>query len=176
MRHLLLLRHAKAERLQPGARDLDRILAARGRADAKTLGGYLARHRPIPDCAVVSPSARTRETWALVAAAFAKAPPPVQFEERLYDASPRAILDVVKQTADDIGTLLVIGHNPGLQELATMLTASGDVEARERLGREFPTSALAMISLAAASWSGVHARGGRLEHFVTPEWLETAGD
>src|SRR4051794_26331901 len=87
MRHLLLLRHAKAERLQPGGRDLDRILAARGRSDAKTLGIYLARHRPIPDCAVVSPSARTRETWALVAGAFAKAPP-AQFEERLYDASP----------------------------------------------------------------------------------------
>jgi len=175
MRRLLLLRHAKAERLTAGGRDVDRVLAGRGRSDAKTLGAYLARHRPIPDCAVVSPSARTRETWALVAAAFAKTPA-VRFEERLYDASPRAILDVVKQTADDIGTLLVIGHNSGLQELATMLTASGDVEARERLGREFPTSALATISLAAASWSGVHARGGRLEHFVTPEWLETAGD
>jgi phosphohistidine phosphatase len=175
MRHLLLLRHAKAERLQPGGRDLDRVLAARGRADAKTLGTYLARHRPIPDRAVVSPSARTRETWALVAAAFAK-PPAARFEERLYDASAQAVLEAVKQTDDDIGTLLVIGHNPGLQELAAMLTASGDVEARERLGREFPTSALATIGFAAASWSGVHARGGRLEHFVTPEWLETAGD
>jgi phosphohistidine phosphatase len=175
MRRLLLLRHAKAERLPPGGRDLDRVLAERGRADGKTLGGYLARHRPIPDRAVVSTSARTRETWALIAAAFAKAPP-VHLEERLYDASPLAILEVVKQTADDIGTLLVIGHNPGLQELAAMLTASGNIEARERLGREFPTSALATIAFAAANWSDVHVRGGRLEHFVTPEWLETAGD
>jgi phosphohistidine phosphatase len=71
---------------------------------------------------------------------------------------------------------MVIGHNPGLQELAAMLVASGDLEARERLGRAFPTSALAVISFAAEDWNGVHPRGGRLEHFVTPGWLAAATD
>jgi phosphohistidine phosphatase len=175
MRRLLLLRHAKAERLQPGGRDHDRVLSERGRADAKKLGLYLARHAFVPDQAVVSAAARTRETWTLLAAAFAKSPP-VSFEDRIYEATPQNILQVVKDTGPQIGTLLVVGHNPGLQELAAMLIASGDIDARERLGEDFPTSALAAISFAAEDWSGVHSRGGRLEHFVTPDWLATATD
>jgi phosphohistidine phosphatase len=175
MRRLLLLRHAKAERSQPGGRDHDRMLTERGRTDAKMLGAYLARHAFIPDRAVVSAAARTRETWTLVAAAMGKAPP-VSFEERLYDASPETILKAIKETGPDTGTLLVTGHNPGLQELAATLVASGDIEARERLAREFPTSALVVISFAVENWNGVHPRGGRLEHFVTPGWLAAATD
>ena len=175
MRRLLLLRHAKAERLQPGGRDHDRVLAARGRTDTKTLGAYLARHAFVPDRALVSTAVRTRETWTLLAAAMGKTPP-VSFEERIYDASPETILQAVKETAPDTGTLMLIGHNPGLQELAATLVASGDIEARERLGREFPTSALVVISFAAENWTGVHPRGGRLEHFVTPAWLAAATD
>lgn len=175
MRRLLLLRHAKAERLQPGGRDHDRVLTARGRADAKRLGAYLARHAFVPDRAVVSTSARTHETWALLAAAFGKTPP-ASFEDRIYDASPQTILQGIKETEPETDTLLVIGHNPGLQELANMLIASGDIDARERLGEEFPTSALAAISFAPADWRGLHPQRGRLEHFVTPQWLETATD
>src|SRR3954463_6361634 len=149
MRRLLLLRHAKAERSQPGGRDHDRVLAARGRADAKTLGAYLARHAFIPDRAVVSTSARTRETWTLLAAAMGKSPP-VSFDERIYDATPEAILGAIRETGPNAGTLLVVGHNPGLQELAAMLVASGDIEARERLRRKVSNSALV----------GVHFPGG----------------
>src|SRR3954471_3412609 len=111
MRRLLLLRHAKAERLQTGGRDQDRVLAQRGRADAKTLGAYLARHAFVPDRAVVSTSARTRETWTLVAAAMGKSPP-ASFDERIYDATPDAILGTIRETGADAGTLLVVGHNP----------------------------------------------------------------
>jgi phosphohistidine phosphatase len=175
MRRLLLLRHAKAERLQGGGRDQDRVLAQRGRADAKTLGAYLARHAFIPERALVSTAVRTRETWTLLTAAMGKTPP-VSFEERLYDASPDAILQTIKETGPDTGTLMLIGHNPGLQELAATLVASGDIEARERLGREFPTSALVVIGFAVERWNAVHPRGGRLEHFVTPEWLAAATD
>src|SRR6185369_14868579 len=175
MRRLLLLRHAKAERLQPGGRDQDRVLAARGRADAKTLGAYLARHAFVPDRAVVSTAARTRETWTLLTAAMGQTPP-VSFDERIYDAAPEAILGAIKETGRDTGTLMVIGHNPGLQELAAMLVASGDIEARERLGREFPTSALVVINFAVETWNGVHPRGGRLEHFITPKWLAAGTD
>jgi phosphohistidine phosphatase len=175
MRRLLLLRHAKAERLHPGGQDHDRILTERGRADAKKLGAFLARHAFVPDRALVSTAARTRETWTLIASAFAKAPP-VSLEDGVYNASPPAILQAIKSTGAEIGTLLVIGHNPGIQELAAMLIASGDIDARERLGEEFPTSALAAISFAAEEWDGVHGHGGRLEHFVTPKWLAKATD
>jgi len=175
MRCLLLMRHAKAERLEAGRSDFDRVLAPRGRTDAKTIGGYLVRHRSIPDRVVVSPAARTRETWTRAAGTFGQVPA-VTFEDRLYNASAAAILDVIRQTTNSVGTLLVIGHNPGLQELGAMLIATGDVDARERLGREFPTSALATISFAVENWSSVHARGGRLEHFITPKWLKAARD
>ena len=173
MRRLLLLRHAKAERAQPGERDQDRVLAVRGRADAKKLGAYLVRHAFVPDRAVVSTAARTRETWTQVAQAFA-APPPVDFDERIYDAAPQAILETIKETDPQTGTLIMIGHNPGIQELASMLVATGEIDARERLGEGFPTSALALITFALADWSNLRARAGRLEHFITPQWLETA--
>lgn len=175
MRRLLLLRHSKAERSQPGGRDRDRVLAERGRSDANALGAYLARHGCVPDRALVSTSTRTRQTWALLAAALGRAPP-TAFHDRLYEASPLAILQVVKETAPEAVTLLVIGHNPAMAELASMLVASGDVETRERLGRGFPTSALAIIGFAAENWAGVHAQGGRLEHFVTPRSLSQAAD
>jgi len=175
MRRLLLLRHAKAERSQPGGGDRDRVLTERGRADAKKLGAYLARHAFTPNRALVSSAARTRETWTLLAAAFDKTPP-ANFEEWLYNASPQVILQAIKATGPGAGTLLVVGHNPSLQELAAMLVASGDIDARERLGEEFPPTALAAISFVAEDWGGIHAHGGRLEHFVTPDWLATATD
>lgn len=175
MRRLLLLRHAKAERLQSGGRDHDRILAKRGREDAAAVGAYLVRHKLIPDQALVSTSARTRETWTLVAKAFAKAPP-AEFEGSIYEASPEAILKAIRTTESAAKTLVVVGHNPGMQQLATMLIASGDIEARQRLLEEFPTAAIAMISFAVQDWESLHANGGRLEHFVTPQTLEAATD
>jgi phosphohistidine phosphatase len=175
MRRLLLLRHAKAERAHPGVQDHDRVLAERGRADAAKLGTYLARHAFTPDRVLVSTASRTRETWALMATAFAKAPPST-FEERIYNASRQTILKAIHETEPKSRTLLVVGHNPGLHELASHLVASGDVDARRRLGEEFPTAALAAINFAIDDWRSVHARSGRLEHFVTPHWLESATD
>lgn len=175
MRRLLLLRHAKAERAQPDSKDHERKLTDRGRADAARIGTYLLRHELAPDQILVSTSARTRETWAQVSKAIGKAPR-AQFEERIYDASPQAILSVVHDASAKAGTVLLIGHNPGLQELAASLIASGDVEARRRLKEEFPTSAVAVISFAVDDWRSVHPRGGRLEHFVSPKWLEAETD
>jgi phosphohistidine phosphatase len=175
MRRLLLLRHAKAERLPGGGPDRDRVLTARGRDDAKTIGAYLVRHRAVPDRALVSPAARTRETWELLSQAFRTAPP-ADFEDCLYDASPETLLGAIRDTRAGAATLLVVAHNPGMQELASLLVATGDIDARERLGRGFPTAALATITFAAEAWSDVHTNGGRLEHFVTPKSLAAATD
>lgn len=175
MRRLLLLRHAKAERAQPGGNDLERSLTDRGRSDATRLGAYLARHGLTPDRVLVSTSARTRETWRGVAKAFGKAPP-ARFDARIYESSPQIILKVIQEAGADAATLLAIGHNPSLHDLATLLIASGDLEARQRLQEEFPTSALAVMSFAVEDWQNVHPQGGRLEHFVAPKWLETATD
>jgi phosphohistidine phosphatase len=175
MRRLLLLRHAKAERSQPGGRDRDRVLEERGRLDARKIGDYLARHGFIPDRALVSPAARTRETWTLVAEAFERTPA-VSYDERIYEGPAQAILKAIQDSAGEARTLLVIGHNPSLHELATLLIAAGDVEARQRLKEHFPTTALAVIGLAADDWRALHPHAGRLEHFVTPKSLETATD
>src|SRR5258705_2163827 len=140
MRRLLLLRHAKAERLQSGRRDPDRILAKRGREAAIAAGSYLVRHKLVPDRALVSTSARTRETWALIAAALTKQPR-AEFEDSIYEASPDAMLKAIKATQPAARTLIVVGHNPGMQQLAGMLIASGDIEARQRLLEELPTAA-----------------------------------
>ena len=175
MRRLLLLRHAKAERLQPNERDHDRRLAPRGRDDAPKIGTYLARHKMVPDRVVVSTSARTRETWQLAAAAMAGKPSAV-FDERIYEATPQTLLQVIKETGPKVRSLLMIGHNPGLHELATLLIATGDIDTRQRLNEALPTSGLAVIDFALDSWSKLHPYAGRLERFIDPRSIAAAAD
>jgi phosphohistidine phosphatase len=175
MRRLLLLRHAKSSWSEPGASDLDRPLNRRGQETAPRIGAYLARHRLIPDRVLCSTARRARETWELVAAEAPAAPPPT-FTERLYDASSRALIDVLRHADPAAKSLLVVGHNPGLQEVATALIASGDLEDRERLREKLPTGALVVIDFAIDDWSKLHPRSGRLERFVVPRMLEAATD
>src|SRR5271155_2479679 len=91
MRRLMLLRHAKTERAQPGERDRDRKLTKRGRSDAALVGTYMARHGLVPDLALVSPATRARETWALLSGSFAKTPAAAN-EERIYNADPQKLM------------------------------------------------------------------------------------
>ena len=170
---LMLLRHAKSEKAEPGLRDHERRLNDRGERDAETIGAYLARHGLLPDLVAVSTSQRTRQTCEHVAAMLS-ASPPASFEERLYNAGTEAILAVVKETKPAVRTLMVIGHNPGLHEGARLLIASGDVEARERLNEGLPTTGLAVIDFAGKDWRKLHPHGGRLERFVTPRSLAAA--
>jgi phosphohistidine phosphatase len=175
MLRLLLLRHAKAEKARSGERDHERRLAERGRGDAPKLGAYLATHGYRPDLVAVSTSARTRETWSLAAGAM-KGKPKVTFEDRIYEATPRALFNVVRETGSKVRTLLMIGHNPGMHELAVQLVATGDIELRERLHEGFPTAALAVIEFAVDRWDRVHPQSGRLERFVTPKTLGEPDD
>jgi phosphohistidine phosphatase len=172
---LLLFRHAKAEKAKPGESDRERVLNPRGRADAPRVGTYLARHGLCPDYVLVSPAARTRETWALAASALSPAPP-VELDDRLYDAGADDMLRVIRETPDDVRLLALVGHNPGMHELAKLLIASGDVEARERLREEMPTAALVLIDFALDGWKRLHPQAGRLERFVVPAMLTTATD
>jgi phosphohistidine phosphatase len=173
---LMILRHAKAEKAEPGMRDRDRPLAPRGRTDARRIGTYLVHHTLIPDLVIVSPAQRTRETWECLREPLADAlpaAPPIDFDERLYNASIQTGLDVLRE-AREARTLLVIGHNPGMHEIARQLIAAGNVEARERLNESFPTAALAVIDFAGNDWRRLHPEGGRLERFVTPRLIKAA--
>jgi phosphohistidine phosphatase len=174
MRRLMLLRHGKAKRSRPGENDFDRELEPRGRNDAGKLGAYLVRHRLIPDKVLVSPARRARETWTHAAASCPQAPAPA-YDPRLYDAKAETILSVLKEAAF-AARVLVVGHNPGLHDLAMLLIASGDVETRERLHEHLPTTGLVVVDFAVESWSTLHPQSGRLELFVEPETLDTAVD
>jgi len=171
---LLLLRHAKTERPEPGERDRDRRLTKRGREDAPLIGAYMARHGLVPDLALVSPATRAEETWALIAKALPTAPKVVE-EEGIYNAGRDKLIGIIRK-ARDAHVLLVVGHNPGLHELAVSLIASGDVEARERVNEKLPTSGLVVIDLAFDDWSRLHPNAGRIERFVSPRLIEEATD
>jgi phosphohistidine phosphatase len=175
MRRLLLLRHAKSERASPGDRDHDRVLAARGREDAPKLGSYIVRHGLVPERVIVSTAARARATWDLVAAGLGASPPAVN-DKRLYEATPQTILKVIQECKPEVHTLMIVGHNPGIQELATLLIGSGNLEARQRLNERFPTAGLLVIDFALDDWVRVHAHAGRLDHFVSPRSLAAATD
>jgi len=174
MLRLLLLRHSKTERPEPGQRDRDRTLMARGRADAPLIGTYMGRHRLIPDLVLVSPAKRTLETWELVETALGKRPPVAQ-EERIYNARTQMLADLVRET-EDAGVLLMVGHNPGLHDLANELIGSGDTETREILSEKLPTSGLVVIDFAFDHWSELHNSSGRLDRFVTPRTLGGSDD
>lgn len=172
MRRLILLRHAKTERGEPGGRDRDRKLTKRGRADAPLIGAYMAHHGLDPDLVLVSPAVRVQETWALVLPAFAK-PPRVVKDERIYNASTERLLAVIAETRS-AHSLLVIGHNPSLQDISVQLIATGDVGARERIAEKLPTSGLVVIDFSIDDWARLHPRSGRLERFVAPRQLAAA--
>ena len=173
MRRLILLRHAKTEAAPPGQKDLSRALLERGRKDAVRIGAYMATHALTPDRVLVSPARRTQETWKHLSSAFTPAPAATTIE-KLYEATPHAILAAIKDAPASAHTLLVVAHNPGLHEVALMLIASGDIDARERLHEKLPTSGLAIVDFAIDDWNRLHPQSGRLERFVSPRTLDGA--
>lgn len=175
MRTLMLIRHAKAARPDGRTRDHDRPLIERGRSDAPKIGAYMRRHGLLPDRVVVSPAKRTRETWALLAPAFGNGLK-AKFDERLYDASPQTVFEIIQENATDCPALLIIGHNPSMHRLATGLIAAGDLDNREKLRENLPTSGLVTIEFPFDDWTKLHAQAGRLTHFVTPKLIAAAAD
>jgi phosphohistidine phosphatase len=173
MLRLMLLRHAKSNWSSSGMQDAARPLTERGEAAARLMGGYMACHSLIPERVLCSPARRTRETWAEISAQW-PADTDVAFDERLYAATPQVVLSVIRSQNDAVRTLLVVGHNPGLQETAELLIAAGDVELRERLREKFPTAALAVIDFATDKWERIHDRSGRLYRYVIPRSIAAA--
>lgn len=168
MRRLILLRHAKAERRE-GVPDTDRALDARGRAASTRMGAYLAAEGLAPDHVLVSPARRTLETWAGVRADL----PGIEAETvpALYDAPASRVLDAVRACPEAARSCLVIGHNPGVKDLAGLLAGHGSQTLRDAMGARFPTAALAVLDFAVEDWSGIGPGGGRLERFVSPKGL-----
>src|SRR5271165_6604035 len=124
MRRLMLLRHAKTENDAPSGRDQDRRLDDRGRGDAAEIGGWISRHPPFPDRVLVSPATRTQQTWEIAWEAMKqRVPQPlVEIQPELYGADPSLLLEAIRAaSASDPRRLMLVGHNPGMHELALAL-------------------------------------------------------
>jgi phosphohistidine phosphatase len=179
MRRLMLLRHAKTENDAPSGRDQDRRLDDRGRTDAAEIGGWIAQHPPFPELVLVSPAVRAHQTWEIAWNLMKDAVPQprVEFLPELYGADPSQLLQTIHAaSASDPQRLMVVGHNPGIQELALALAGSGDAAGRKALADNLPTSGLVIFDFAVDHWGDAGFRRGELVLFVSPKTLKEISD
>ena len=169
MKTLWLLRHAKASAGGAGLSDRDRPLSARGRDAAERVGRHLAEREAHPELVLCSTSLRTRETIKLVQKGLGAALE-IELEDELYLASERDLRKRVEQVADGVASVMLVGHNPGLGELALDLAVRGHAGSIAELRHKFPTGALAEFGVHSQRWSQL-ARGCELLSFVTPKQL-----
>lgn len=167
---VLLLRHAKSSREDPEMADFDRPLAPRGRRDAPRMGRWMETAGIRPDLVLCSDARRARETWTALSGPL-RCAAPVLYERGLYMASAKALCRRLQRLAGTVGSVLVIGHNPGLEEAGQVL-GDGSGEAFERLRSKFPTAALARLEFEIDDWSRLQPGTGRLATFITPGEIE----
>ncbi|MDQ0317525.1 SixA phosphatase family protein [Amorphus orientalis] len=170
MLKLMLLRHAKSSWSDPAMTDHARPLNDRGRQAAPLMGRHMARLGLVPDRILCSTALRARETLAGILPAFSAAMS-IAITDDLYDASSTRIAETVRQSGGDAGTLLVIGHNPGMQETAAGLVESGDSALMGQMIGHYPTAALAVIDFDLPRWADLTAASGHLAAFMRPKDL-----
>lgn len=161
---LVLLRHAKSSWKEEDLDDADRPLAPRGRRDATAAGHWLAQHVGVPDLVLCSTAVRTRQTWELASEAEPDvlAAAPVQLEAAVYEARPKTLLELVRRLPEDVGTVVLVGHSPGVPDLADRIWDVG----RGSVG-DFPTCALASFTLD-RPWADLGARTATLDAYAVP--------
>jgi phosphohistidine phosphatase len=171
MKTVTLFRHAKSgQRNDPNIADIDRALSARGLKTAPKMGMAIRNHKIRPNLVLSSPSVRTRQTLKLVEAEAWDEPPKIRFYKRLYEASAATMLNLLKKLPEDVAHVMIVGHNPGLQELAIIL-ASPDKQGKAELEAKFPSAALASFTFDADTWKELEPATGKLRLFITPNSL-----
>jgi phosphohistidine phosphatase len=168
MHHLHLLRHAKSDRNE-AVEDRERALSRRGRETARRVGETLPAALGRVDLVLCSTALRTRETAALALAGFAPAPR-ILFEDSLYLAGHAALLRRLRLIDESAGAVIVIGHNPGLHELALALASSDSPRYRALAAGKFPTAARASLAIEGA-WSSLGRSRHALTDYVTAKSL-----
>jgi len=171
MLRLWLLRHAKSAPADSGQSDFARRLAPRGRKACRIIASHLSESGIQPDIVLCSTAARTRETWELISRDLQQAPP-ARFDDALYLAPAPALLRYLQTKGGRSGSLMLVGHNPGLEELAAALAGSARGDALIRLNQKFPTGGLAELQFALPDWAAIRAGKGKLASFETPARLE----
>jgi phosphohistidine phosphatase len=172
MKILTLMRHAKSGWDDPVRRDFDRPLNSRGRRAARTVGAEMKAQGLRFDRVIASPARRVVETIEEVAAVYGPIEP--VYDERLYLASVQTLLDVARGAPDAVERLLLVGHNPGLEELALRLARSADCGLRDEVEVKYPTGTVAEIELPAGRWSEISEGSGTLTRFIRPRDLDPA--
>lgn len=167
-RRLYLLRHAKSSWTHPELADHDRPLAGRGRRAAAAMAHHMAEQRIVPELVLCSTARRTRETYERIEAALAGAP--VRYEHRLYEASAEDLLERVRAVPDESNSVLLIGHNPAIEQLALQLARPSPE--RDDLQSKFPTAALATLELTGSHWHDLQPGCTTLIAYVRPRDLE----
>jgi phosphohistidine phosphatase len=155
------MRHAKSSWGDGSLADFERPLNERGLKAAPLVGRFMRKQKLRPDLVVCSPAERARQTAKLVAEAAGLAAP-LRYDERIYEATSARLFEVFSQIEDDAGEAMLVGHNPGLEELLERLTGES---------RRMPTAALARVALDVEKWSRVRDGAGRIELFVRPKEL-----
>jgi phosphohistidine phosphatase len=168
-RHLFVLRHAKSSWAEPAVPDHDRPLAPRGEEALARLRRYLAREGVSPAVVLCSSARRTVLTCSGIMPAL-PAETTVEIEDDLYAASGPRLLARLRRLDDEVPSVLVIGHNPGVQSLASMLSGAGDPELRGRVVTKFPTGGFAALAFS-SSWADLTPGSATLEAFVVPRDL-----
>ncbi|MFI0354422.1 SixA phosphatase family protein [Actinomadura sp. 9N407] len=161
MASLIVLRHAKAI-AGLGLADIERPLADRGRRDAAVAGEWLRDAGLVPELVLCSTSVRTRETLEQLAFTGGE----VRFEDSIYDNDPETLLALVRESGDEVGTLLLIGHNPSVHQLVHDLTGNAP--------ESFPTCALAVIGIE-GGWAEAWPGTGELSTSRTPKDAKAQG-
>jgi phosphohistidine phosphatase len=164
---LSLLRHAKSSWKDPNLTDHERPLNSRGMAEAPVMGKAMVKHGLDPDLVLCSTARRTRDTLALVLPGL-KTEPKVIYEDGLYHGTPAEMLGVLHEVGPVVGHVLLVGHNPELQEFALDLIGSGPKLLKDRLEAKYPTAGLVVLRFPAGAWKDVFVNSGKLELFLTP--------
>jgi phosphohistidine phosphatase len=170
MRELSLLRHAKSSWDDEHLADFDRPLAPRGLEAAPLMGRHMGAIGLAPERVVCSPAVRTRET-ARLALAELPARPPVTFDPDIYEAGPEQLRTAIARTPSDVGRLLLIGHNPGLQELTLWLTGGRLPDRLVWLAQNLPTGSLVVLDVDAGDWGSLSSGCASVRHAARPRRL-----
>jgi phosphohistidine phosphatase len=168
---VLLLRHAKSGWGHPGLDDHERPLNRRGERAAEALADHIVRHEPRPDLILCSTAVRTRQTLAPLVHLLTTPAPPIALERALYLASEDTLLGRLRALPEDVRTVLLIGHNEGIGELAAALAGSGKQSELTSLREKYPTGTLSTLRAPAAFWSGLTEGSAELLSFVRPRDL-----
>jgi len=163
MKTLFLLRHAKSSWNDSNLQDFDRPLNARGKKGAELIAAFIKKEKVSPDLIISSPAVRARETIEIIVKA-AKPPAELRFDQRIYEATSLVLNEVISQIEEDKSSVLLVGHNPGMENLLEMLTG--------QVGN-MATATLARIDLKADKWTRALEGQGKLEWLVKPKDLES---